>query len=133
MRSMDMRRAAVVAAMLLMSASTLPATQGRRVVRVSAERFAFRPSEISVRVGETVEFRFTSEDTSHGFHIAGTDTGRTIPKRGQGEVVFVFTGEKPGRFEFECNRMCGAGHDFMRGQIIVKPETAPAGASPEAR
>jgi heme/copper-type cytochrome/quinol oxidase subunit 2 len=35
-------------------------------------------------------------------------------------VVVSFKGEQPGRFTFECNRMCGAGHHFMRGEIVVE-------------
>ena len=31
-----------------------------------------------------------------------------------------FTGTTEGRFKFECNRMCGAGHHFMRGEIVVE-------------
>ena len=26
----------------------------------------------------------------------------------------------PGRYVFECSRMCGAGHGFMRGTLIVR-------------
>ena len=94
-----------------------------RVVRIRAERFAFTPSEIRVAAGETVEFRIRSDDTAHGFRITGTDTDIVIPKRGQGETTVVFAGAKPGRYAFECSQMCGAGHSFMRGVIIVKPES----------
>ena len=99
----------------------------RRVIRVRAERFSFTPSEITMTVGETVEFRVKSDDTTHGFHIKGTDTDIAVPKRGQGETTVVFTGAQAGRYEFECNRMCGAGHDFMRGVIVVKAPASTGG------
>ena len=94
-----------------------------RLVRVTAERFAFTPSQISVTPGTEIEFRLTSEDTAHGFHILGQGVDLTIPKRGRGEATIRFTPPAPGRYVFECSRMCGAGHSFMRGTIIVKPET----------
>jgi cytochrome c oxidase subunit II len=93
----------------------------RRVIRVTAERFSFSPAEIVIDEGEEVELRFRSEDTSHGFRLAGTAIKVTIPKRGKGEVSVVFKPERPGRYTFECHRMCGAGHDFMRGEINVRP------------
>jgi cytochrome c oxidase subunit 2 len=108
--------------LLLSSVLTAQSAQkpDRRVVRVSAERFAFTPSEISVTVGEEIELRVKSDDTSHGFRIIGTETDVAIPKRGQGETVVVFKAPAAGKFEIECSRMCGAGHSFMRGVIVAK-------------
>ena len=47
-----------------------------------------------------------------------------MPKRGKGEVSVVLRIDKPGRYTFECNRMCGAGHNFMRGELVVRERTA---------
>ena len=104
-----------------LAAGALPEHQGRRVIRINAERFAFTPSRVEVTAGEEVELRIKSDDTSHGFRIVGTDTNVAIPKRGKGEISVVIRMEKPGTFTFECNRMCGAGHNFMRGELIVRP------------
>jgi cytochrome c oxidase subunit II len=111
---------------VLLGAAQTPdlAAPQRRVVRVKAERFHFTPSEIPLSLGETIELRIKSDDTAHGFHISGTDVRVSVPKRGQGEASVTFTGSAEGRYEFECDRMCGAGHDFMRGALIVKPATA---------
>jgi cytochrome c oxidase subunit 2 len=99
-------------------------TADRRVVKIKAERFAFSPSEIAATVGEELELRVRSDDTSHGFKLIGRDVDLTIPKRGQGEAVVVFKAERVGRYEFECSHLCGAGHSFMRGVIVVKePKT----------
>jgi cytochrome c oxidase subunit 2 len=91
-----------------------------RVVRVSAERFAFTPSEITVERGTVIEFRLTSEDTDHGFRIVGTDVNAEIPKRRRGETTARYTADTPGRFVIECSRPCGAGHTAMRAVLIVK-------------
>jgi cytochrome c oxidase subunit 2 len=93
----------------------------RRVITMSAERFAFTPSRIEIAPGEEVELRIKSADTSHGFRIVGTETNMTIPKRGKGDLSVVIRLEEPGTYTFECSRMCGAGHHFMRGEIVVKP------------
>src|SRR5258705_8736947 len=92
-----------------------------RVIDISAERFQFWPSEVVVREGEEVELRLRSDDTIHGFRILGSGTNLQIPKRGHGYATTLFTGSRPGRYTFECNRLCGAGHDFMRGVIVVRP------------
>ena len=91
-----------------------------RVIDINAERFQFWPSQVIVQDGEEVELRLRSDDTVHGFRIVGMGTNLEIPKRGHGYAVTRFTGSGPGRYTFECNRLCGAGHNFMRGEIIVR-------------
>ena len=97
-----------------------PAAPTRRIVRINAERFSFFPSRITIPAGEEVEFRIKSDDTSHGFRIVGGDVNLAIPKRGKGEATVVVRLQEPGRYRFECSRMCGAGHNFMRGELIVR-------------
>jgi cytochrome c oxidase subunit 2 len=100
---------------------TTQPTVDKKVVHVVAERFSFTPSEFTVEPGTTVEIRLTSEDTAHGFRIAGpSGVDVTIPKRGRGEAVVSFDAAEVGDYVFECSRMCGAGHSFMRGRIRVK-------------
>lgn len=91
-----------------------------KVVKVSAERFAFSPSEIVVEKGTVIEFHLTSEDTDHGFRILGTSVDAAIPKRRRGETVVTYTADTAGRFVIECSRPCGAGHTAMRAILIVK-------------
>ena len=89
------------------------------VVPVVAERFSFTPSEIRVPAGVPVELRIRSADTMHGFRIVGRQVNVAVPKRRQGEAVVRFEALAPGRYRFECSRLCGAGHHFMRGEIVV--------------
>ena len=91
-----------------------------RVVEITAERFQFWPSRIVVSEGEELELRLRSDDTIHGFRLVGQGTNLEIPKRGHGYAVARFTASRPGRYTFECNRLCGAGHNFMRGTIVVR-------------
>jgi len=94
-------------------------------VDVSAERYAFTPSEIKTTVGITLRIRLRSDDTTHGFRIVGTDTNIEIPKRGHDAATVDFTPQQAGRYEFQCSKLCGAGHGFMRGVIVVKERVAP--------
>jgi cytochrome c oxidase subunit 2 len=119
-----MRYAFTSFALLLVAATGL-ATAGHygqgqevQVVEISAERFSFNPSEIRVKAGTPLEIRLTSEDTMHGFHILGTDIDLELPKRGRGVATVKFQ-PTAGRHTFECSRLCGAGHSFMRGVIIA--------------
>jgi len=116
--------AVVVGALGLLALTGNAVAQERQVVRIVAERFTFTPSRIEVAVGTTVEIHIRSEDTDHGFHIVG---GRNviIPKRRQGEAVVVFEADEPGTYRFECSKLCGAGHNFMKGEIIVTALDAP--------
>jgi cytochrome c oxidase subunit 2 len=104
---------------ILLTALQSVAFEERRVVRVVAERFAFTPSRIELAVGEEIELVVKSDDTSHGLKIVGTDIDSSIPKRGSGEIRLLVKFDEPGRYTFECSRMCGAGHNFMRGELVV--------------
>jgi cytochrome c oxidase subunit 2 len=105
--------------------ASLGSTSGRsqtpapaQIVEITAERFSFTPSEVRVKAGAPIEIRLRSEDTNHGFRVAGSDVDVEIPKRGRG-VAAVRVQLEPGRYTFECSKLCGAGHPFMHGVLIV--------------
>jgi heme/copper-type cytochrome/quinol oxidase subunit 2 len=113
------RASILVAAVVALGGFSSAQAPAGRSVKVVAERFDFSPSRITVEAGTTLDIELTSEDTLHGFRIIGTDVNVTVPKRGRGSIRTTFHAEKPGRYVFECARMCGAGHNFMRGEIRV--------------
>ena len=119
MRFRNIGRTLLLGVALLASGASSQAPE-RRVIRVTAERFTFTPSRIVVNPGDTIEFRLTSDDTAHGFRISGTDVNVVIPKRGMPETSVTITAPAPGKYAFECTRMCGAGHNFMRCELIVR-------------
>ena len=92
---------------------------GEQVVDVTAERFSFTPSEIRVKAGTRLQIRLSSDDTDHGFKIPDTDIDVRIPKRNRGTATVTFDAKAPGRYVFQCSHVCGAGHSFMRGEIVV--------------
>jgi cytochrome c oxidase subunit 2 len=91
-----------------------------QVVEITAERFSFTPSEFRVKSDRPVEIRLRSDDTDHGFRILDTDIRVIIPKRGKGVLTVTFRPPRPGRYTFECSKLCGAGHEFMRGTLIAE-------------
>ena len=103
----------------LPAGASAQAGQDARVIEIAAERFTFTPSEIRVKAGTRLEIRLQSDDTAHGFHIVGTDVDIELPKRGRGVANVTFQ-PQAGRYTFECSRVCGAGHEFMRGVIIAE-------------
>jgi len=95
-------------------------SQAVQRVRITAERFYFTPSRIKVKKGTIVEIVAESEDTSHGFHIPAAGIEALIPARGKGELRLRFEATQAGTYIFECSRPCGAGHNTMRGVILVE-------------
>jgi cytochrome c oxidase subunit II len=114
------RRLLAGAALLVVLSAPPGSSQDRKVVRVLAERFTFTPSHVKVKRGTVIEFQVRSEDTNHGFRIVGSNANIIIPKRGRGEATLMFNADAVGRYTFECSKMCGAGHSFMRGSITVE-------------
>jgi len=97
-----------------------PAAQPFVEIHVTAERFSFTPSRMKVAAGTIVEIVAESEDTTHGFHLADAGIDEQIPARGKGELRLRFAATQAGTYFFECSRPCGAGHNTMRGTIIVE-------------
>ena len=91
-----------------------------QVIEIDAERFSFTPSEFRVKAGAPVQVRLRSDDTDHGFRILETEINVVIPKRGRGTTTVTFVPPKAGRYVFECSKVCGAGHAFMRGTLIAE-------------
>ena len=116
------RRSLAFGVLLVSLAAPSGSSQDRKVVKITAERFTFTPSQVRVKRGTVIEFRLRSDDTNHGFKIVGSGTNVIIPKRGRGEATLIFHAGTPGRYTFECSKMCGAGHSFMRGEIIVEDQ-----------
>lgn len=110
-------------AALLISFVLLSFAQERkpdRVITITAERFTFSPSKITVKQGQLIEFVLVSDDTDHGFKIPSAGIDVAIPPQGRSEARVRFIAKEKGRFVFECSRPCGAGHNLMRGYIEVK-------------
>ena len=91
-----------------------------RTIQIVAERFSFYPSRVKVKQGTLIEFVVASEDTDHGFRIPAAGIDGVVPQQGKGELRVRFEAREKGKYVFECSRPCGAGHNLMRGVIVVE-------------
>lgn len=88
-----------------------------KVIKLTAKKFEYSPTEITVKKGEPVVIELSSEDVKHGFTLP--DFGiRTDIKPGSVSRI-SFTPDKAGRFAFACDVFCGGGHEDMSGTLIV--------------
>jgi cytochrome c oxidase subunit 2 len=92
--------------------------QEPRVINVTAKRFAFAPSSITLKKGETVALRIRSEDVTHGFFSRQLKIDETIEAGSTSEVIL--TPQTAGTFTTICDHFCGAGHGNMSMTIVVE-------------
>jgi cytochrome c oxidase subunit 2 len=109
-----------VAGAMLMGHPAEDTPKPDKIISITAERFVFSPSKVKVKQGSVVEFVIRSDDTDHGFRIPAANIDVAIPQQGRGEVRVRFVAKEKGTFVFECSRACGAGHNLMRGRIVVE-------------
>ena len=101
-------------------AGTQAATGQLKEFNITAKRFSFEPSTITVNLGDRVKLNIAvpAGDTKHGFNLpefgarADLEAGRT--------TAIEFVAGKIGAFDFKCDVVCGEGHSEMAGTLIVK-------------
>jgi len=75
---------------------------------------------ITVRQGDKVRLRLTSNDAVHGFFLEAYDI--QVDEVYPGKTVTVdFVAEEAGTFPFACNVVCSVDHHHMRGKLVVEP------------
>jgi cytochrome c oxidase subunit 2 len=103
---------------LIQPASRIQAQQATQTIEIHAHRFSFEPSEITLKRGETVQLRLTSEDVTHALVVPDLGINQEIRKGKPVEVTV-----KPnavGDFQGQCGHFCGSGHGSMRFVVHVK-------------
>jgi 3',5'-cyclic AMP phosphodiesterase CpdA len=96
-------------------AKDLPASE--QVVKVTARKFEYSPSVITLQRGVPAVLQLTSLDRQHGFDCPSLKLHAEI---NPGKVTQVkFTPDKVGEFPFHCDVFCGSGHEQMEGTIKV--------------
>ncbi len=90
-----------------------------RVIKVTAKKFEFSPTEIHLKRGEHVVLELTSLDRKHGFKLP--ELGIRTEVAAGGTTRVDVTADRPGRFPFACDVFCGDGHEDMTGILIVDP------------
>src|SRR5215471_10245520 len=115
-----------VAAMLLLlltmlltvgSPRSAHAESSPRVIEITAKRFAFSPNQITIKKGETVKIRLTSEDVTHGFFMRKLKIDQEVEPGKPTE--FAVTPQEAGTFTTICDHFCGVNHGNMNMTITV--------------
>jgi cytochrome c oxidase subunit II len=89
-----------------------------RVVEITAKRFEFTPKEITLKQGETVTLRLTTEDVTHGFFMKSLGIDAVIEPGRPTEITI--TPQTAGSFTTICDHFCGDGHGNMHMKIVVQ-------------
>ena len=108
---------AVIASTAVPAQAQDPAGAPRAIV-ITAKRFEFVPSTITLKKGETVKLVVTSEDVTHGLFIRPLkiDTDLTPGETQQ----LTVTPSTAGTFTAICHHFCGSGHGGMKLTVVVE-------------
>jgi cytochrome c oxidase subunit 2 len=88
-----------------------------RVIELKAKRFAFTPGELTLKKGEPVVLRLTTEDVAHGLSLKELGINAAIEPGKVSDVTI--TPQLTGNFVAKCNHFCGSGHGNMHLVINV--------------
>ncbi len=116
-RLLQVFAATAVGALIFAVRARSDAAATAQVIHLTAKKFEYSPSEITVKKGQPVVIEIVSLDRKHGFTIPDLKV-RSDVKPGAQNVV-RFTPDKAGRFNFHCDLFCGSGHEGMEGSLVV--------------
>jgi cytochrome c oxidase subunit 2 len=88
-----------------------------KVIEISAKKFQFTPSEITLKKGEPVILRMTSTDRVHGFMSKPFKIDTDIPPDKTTDVAIK--PDTAGDFTIICDHYCGTGHSNMKMKVTV--------------
>ena len=88
-----------------------------KVIEISAKKFQFTPSEITLKKGEPVILRMTSTDRVHGFMSKPFKIDTDIPPDKTTDIAV--TPDTAGNFTIICDHYCGTGHSNMKMKVTV--------------
>jgi cytochrome c oxidase subunit II len=94
------------------------ADEAPRTVDITAKRFEFVPNTITLKKGETVTLRVTSEDVIHGLFLRDLKLDTDI-EPGETQELTV-TPRRAGKFTAICHHFCGAQHGNMKLTVVVE-------------
>ena len=88
-----------------------------KVIEISAKKFAFSPSAITLKKGEPVILRLTSADRVHGFMSRPLKIDTDIAAGKTTDIAVM--PDTAGNFTVICDHYCGTGHGNMKMKVTV--------------
>jgi cytochrome c oxidase subunit 2 len=99
-------------------------SRGVEPVLVDAEalQFGWNISQTEFEVGDSIEFRVTTADVTHGFGIYNPEMVLLAQTQAMPEYTnnLYITFNEPGSYEILCLEYCGLGHHLMTATLEVK-------------
>jgi cytochrome c oxidase subunit II len=87
-------------------------------IKIVMKRYSIEPNSIRLKQGQTTTLEVSTADVQHGFSIEALKVDEPI-QPGKPATIHV-TPQQKGRFNVECDIVCGPGHDNMQGTVIVE-------------
>jgi cytochrome c oxidase subunit II len=97
--------------------ATITPSRATKVIEISAKKFEFTPSQLTLKKGEPVILRLHSSDRVHGFMSKPLKIDTDIPNDKAEDVAL--TPDSTGDFTVICDHYCGTGHGGMKMKITV--------------
>lgn len=88
-------------------------------IYLMAQKFAYSPDVLRLKVGQAYRFRMMADDISHGASIQLGAASRIIRLRPNVVTEQTITFINPGEYLLYCTVYCGQAHDAMQGRIVV--------------
>jgi cytochrome c oxidase subunit II len=88
-----------------------------KVIEISAKKYEFSPSQITLKKGEPVILRLTSTDRVHGFMSRPLKIDTDITPGKNADIAI--TPATAGNFTVICDHYCGTGHGTMKMKVAV--------------
>jgi len=93
------------------------ASDNPKVIEISAKKFEFSPSQITLKKGEPVILRLSSSDRVHGFMSKPLKIDTDIAAGKTTDIAV--TPDSAGDFTVICDHYCGTGHGNMKMKVSV--------------
>ena len=93
------------------------ASDNPKVIEITAKKFEFTPSQITLKKGEPVILRLSSSDRVHGFMSKPLKIDTDIPADKTEDIAV--TPDTAGDFTVICDHYCGTGHGNMKMKVTV--------------